>query len=62
MGWIKCSERLPEHEQDVLVFGVFRTDGVGGIDLGAFIEGKWKLAMMAGEITHWMELPQPPEE
>lgn len=57
--WIKCSERMPEldddgHSEMVLVAG-----RNGSIRLNCLIDDEWSLAM---EITHWMPLPQPPKE
>ena len=51
MEWIKCSDRLPDDNVEVLVFDV---------DIGIFI-----LAInpdfMDG-ITHWQPLPEPPKD
>ncbi|HCA4508160.1 TPA: DUF551 domain-containing protein [Escherichia coli] len=62
-GWISCSERMPKGYADVLV-----TDG-------EHIEVKWwdesgywnnwtelNSDIFADEITHWMPLPEPPQE
>ena len=59
--WIKCSERMPEKLDDVLV-----TDGV-------YVEVKWwngyiwdcwaprNSDISYKDVTHWMPLPEPPE-
>ncbi|MBC1112492.1 DUF551 domain-containing protein [Escherichia coli] len=62
-GWISCSERMPKGYADVLV-----TDG-------EHVEVKWwdesgywnswtelNSDIFADEITHWMPLPEPPQE
>ncbi|MEB6502248.1 DUF551 domain-containing protein [Escherichia coli] len=62
-GWISCSERMPKWYADVLV-----TDG-------EHVEVKWwdesgywnswtelNSDIFADEITHWMPLPEPPQE
>ncbi|MDW2486917.1 DUF551 domain-containing protein [Escherichia coli] len=62
-GWISCSERMPKGYTDVLV-----TDG-------EHVEVKWwdesgywnswtelNSDIFADEITHWMPLPEPPQE
>ncbi|HAW2364936.1 TPA: DUF551 domain-containing protein [Escherichia coli] len=62
-GWISCSERMPKGYADVLV-----TDG-------EHVEVKWwdesgywnswtelNSDIFADEITHWMPLPEPPQQ
>ncbi|WP_315969865.1 DUF551 domain-containing protein [Escherichia coli] len=62
-GWISCSDRMPKGYADVLV-----TDG-------EHVEVKWwdesgywnswtelNSDIFADEITHWMPLPEPPQE
>ncbi|EAC2098901.1 DUF551 domain-containing protein [Escherichia coli] len=62
-GWISCSEQMPKGYADVLV-----TDG-------EHVEVKWwdesgywnswtelNSDIFADEITHWMPLPEPPQE
>ena len=58
--WIPCSERLPEDEQWVLVWGhgqrvpimMFR-------EYGAWIDDQYEFHTT---VTHWMPLPKPPKE
>jgi len=58
MKWIKCSERMPENEQTVLVWH-------GHYEYQEILEwtGKqWSpLYYSPYRITHWMPLPDPPE-
>lgn len=62
-GWISCSDRMPKGYADVLV-----TDG-------EHVEVKWwdesgywnswtelNSDILAHEMTHWMPLPEPPQE
>lgn len=58
--WIPVSERLPENINDVM----FITNG-DGIRVGYYYDpsDKWLCGMCVykpEEITHWMELPEPP--
>ncbi|MFP2137365.1 dATP/dGTP pyrophosphohydrolase domain-containing protein [Escherichia marmotae] len=62
-SWISCSERMPEGYADVLV-----TDGEH-VDVKWWDEsGYWdswtelNSDIFADEITHWMPLPEPPEQ
>lgn len=65
--WIRCSERMPEANEDVLV--VINPGDYQSIHIGyMYNEGDW---MIDGEfwyeegdpsITHWMPLPEPPKE
>lgn len=56
-GWIKCSERMPEHANTVITSN--------GIDIGhAWWDGdRWfEDDPVAEGITHWMPLPAAPEQ
>lgn len=61
LKWISVEERLPENDVDVLVYD--RLDGVGVCQYSSVlrkffgdVEGTY------AEVTHWMPLPEPPEE
>lgn len=58
--WIKCSERMPEELEDVLV-----TDGrsveVMYLNFGLWYVTSTDSAICGDEVTHWMPLPEPPE-
>ena len=61
MEWIKCSERMPENDTNVLVYGI------GGINIMAYeSEINWwyedEGRHDADEITHWMPLPEIPNK
>ena len=53
--WIPCSERLPEQSGVYLAYFTFK-DGTHATDI-AYINTGCHL----GSITHWMPLPEPPE-
>lgn len=66
--WIPCAERMPEDEQEVLVF--VKGDFENSI---SFIttayndsDGDWVSdydgEVIDSKITHWMPLPEPPKE
>ncbi|WP_197080144.1 DUF551 domain-containing protein [Leclercia sp. J807] len=59
-GWIACSERMPDRMVDVITSN--------GVEIG---KGWWdgyswkewhKYDAVPGKITHWMPLPNPPQE
>ena len=54
--WVKCSERMPECGDAVLVFnGNF-------IEIDALEVGEFDFECWCDKITHWMPLPAPPVE
>ena len=65
MGWIKCSDRLPEPEtfQDEYIICTF-----DGLVMASWFERDEKIFKDAHngciimDITHWMPLPEPPED
>ncbi len=59
-GWIPVSKRMPEPYEYVLV-----TDGFDGCEvMRVNTDGYWGPAksLYPGGITHWMPLPEPPQE
>lgn len=58
--WIKCSERLPDCDENVLVYN----PESGCIDMAYFNGTSWVLAYLYKVYlhpTHWMYLPDAPE-
>lgn len=70
--WISVKDRLPEADTPVLVTylgytdGIARTDGIGTIRWGVWCwyesEDHDNDEEITVRITHWMPLPEPPEE
>ena len=62
--WIPCSERLPEKDTSVLIFALgHRVTAYYDAVKGAFrLTESNDLFYWKGAITHWMPLPEPPED
>lgn len=62
-GWISVKDRLPETDDTVLVC-LQR----GGYELGFYSDDSWRSLYLSYfetkelDVTHWMPLPEPPEE
>ncbi|BHI68815.1 hypothetical phage protein [Escherichia coli] len=60
-SWISCSDRMPDNNHDVLFFDVW-----GYIRIGWFSADDWSWFTSDDgccmEVTHWMPLPEPPQE
>ncbi|EHX15903.1 hypothetical protein ECDEC11C_1225 [Escherichia coli DEC11C] len=69
-GWISCSERMPEKNQNVLISVNFDRSLVEPLICSArytgstFRRGQITVAPGNGieQATHWMPLPEPPQE
>lgn len=64
MKWISVKDRLPAEMESVLVFNT-----EGAILVGRIVFDNWKAYFIDGEHwmnelepTHWMPLPEPPNE
>lgn len=55
--WIRIEEKIPDEKTRVLVF-IPHSDTK--IDTDRILNGKW--VRWNGHVTHWMPLPEPPEE
>ncbi|MDD6642708.1 MAG: DUF551 domain-containing protein [Firmicutes bacterium] len=58
--WISVKDRLPETEDEVLVLTMSKNGNIN-VDKGYFANGRFVHRGRA-EVTHWMPLPEPPEE
>lgn len=59
--WIPCSERMPECEQEVLVYAVDMVGSTIDVDCISEYTQKWRFFDGTFKVTHWMPLPEPPE-
>lgn len=62
--WIPCSERMPEDDERCLVVRVGRSTRTQFRGISWFKNGDWWTGIYddSFEITHWMPLPELPEE
>ena len=58
--WIPVTERLPAEEKRVLVYRMDAVDMYTEIDTDLLRKGKW--VRWGRDVTHWMPLPDRPEE
>ncbi|EQA4694814.1 dTDP-6-deoxy-L-hexose 3-O-methyltransferase, partial [Escherichia coli] len=69
-SWISCSERMPKKNQNVLISVNFDSDLVEPLICSArytgstFRRGEATIKPGNGveQVTHWMPLPEPPQE
>ena len=73
--WIPVSERLPDHSNDVLIYGISDENGEPLILISTYCEKTFGGQFLGSKgwaepfpyfshdytITHWMPLPQPPK-
>lgn len=58
--WIKCTDQMPELDDDGYSEPVLAINEIGNIQVVSFYSDEgWD---SCNEITHWMPLPQPPKE
>lgn len=67
--WIKCSDRMPEFLDDVLIFGPYDGQAVAYWNTKGFVPVGRPEGDSPGiewwdreSVTHWMPLPEPPDE
>ena len=67
-GWISVKERLPSIRDDGIAECYLISDG-NLIHMAYYVTGEWRFCEsgqitepMFYEVTHWMPLPEPPEE
>lgn len=63
MNWISVKDRLPEKNQNVLVYQKGGVHGGNEIDI-EYLQGDgfWADQGIMSEISHWMPLPEKPKE
>ena len=57
--WIKCTERMPELDDDGHSEMVLAVDTKKRIHMNFLVDDEW---ILPAEITHWMPLPELPEK
>lgn len=61
--WIKCSERMPMARRDVIITGM---DMVSRVAWFNDRKDAWYVTGLGwfsrDEVSHWMSLPEPPQE
>lgn len=68
MKWIKCSDELPEIDKDVLCIDLIKNMKVGKLDQDSLypLNKSWITSDYHihdfDEITHWMPLPEIPND
>ncbi|EDQ2305079.1 DUF551 domain-containing protein [Salmonella enterica] len=67
-GWISCSERMPDSKTGVLVAREFDRKGDWRMKWATYIPGHpdandgWVIPGASWKPSHWMPLPEPPQE
>ncbi|WP_334614149.1 ead/Ea22-like family protein [Escherichia coli] len=67
-GWISCSERMPDTKTAVLVAVEFDRKGDWRMKWATYIPGHpdandgWIIPGASWKPSHWMQLPEPPQE
>ncbi|MCC5186800.1 DUF551 domain-containing protein [Escherichia coli] len=67
-GWISCSERMPDTKTAVLVAVEFDRKGDWRMKWATYIPGHpdandgWIIPGASWKPSHWMPLPEPPQE
>ena len=63
--WIRCEDRLPEDDKDVLMWGPEIDYDVGHHFEHFDLDIEWiggEFPYSGSEVSHWMPLPEPPKE
>lgn len=59
--WISVKDRLPEPPAQCLVYSA-KASRPRGMETATYTEFGWMMAAYFPDITHWMLLPEPPED
>lgn len=62
-NWIKCSERMPKHGQDVIVYvkaGYQYTAKYNSASVMFLCDDEGFVSCI--DVTHWQPLPEPPND
>ncbi len=59
--WVKVGDKLPENNNDVLVYSLYTDEYYAGWYDGAKWVIRYDYNNEAGNITHWMPIPKLPE-
>ena len=57
-NWVSVKDRLPENNDNVLIFSAGRSIGWFCVLTNTWMKG---IAQIKG-VTHWMPLPEPPQQ
>ena len=60
--WIPVTERLPQIGRNVLIFSIKGYCAEGYFNGSGWSQYRWCAWINPQEVTHWMPLPEPPEE
>lgn len=66
--WIKCTKKMPKNNEECLVaFHIMPGDSGCGFcySLATFVDGEflsWELSNQINHVTHWMILPENPDD
>lgn len=64
MEWIKCSERMPDPDSKVIAYTSWGQIIFDMHYMWSKYDSEWisEATMWRGIVTHWMPIPNPPED
>lgn len=64
--WISVKDRLPEHDETILIWHTTFGIMIDTFDLDSYTEnggnGSGLQGVNINDVTHWMPLPEPPKQ